>query len=65
MISTFVNFAQNHIAPTREQLVKQLLAGTTGDEKSEFVRGQIRGIDRALVALSEASRKFASEVGND
>ena len=60
VINDFVAYAKSAVAPVREQLVNQIVSG--GEKTNiESLRGQIRGIDRALSLLDEAARKFVSE----
>lgn len=61
MIKEYTSFVKEQVKPLREQLVNQLISGSSGDEKTEFVRGQIKGLDRALSAIDDASRKFTPE----
>ena len=60
MINDFVEFAKKAVAPIREQLVKQLVAGGE-NVNTESLRGQVRGIDRVLSTLDEAARQYVTE----
>ena len=63
MVQHFLKFAkEKNVAPIRDALVNQLISGSTGEEKSEYIRGQIRGLDRAIAAFTEASSKFVEGV---
>ena len=47
---------------TRQALVDQLVAGA---EAPEFVRGQVRGLDRAIAISLEASKAFLTAPDTD
>ena len=47
---------------TRQALVDQLVAGT---DSAEFVRGQIKGLDRGITAAADAGKAFVSNSPDD
>lgn len=47
------------IAPIRKALIDQLIADK-GDESSDYLRGQLKGLERASSIIEEAATRFVT-----